>query len=385
MNDVKIVADRKREALEAAYEHREGPYVPSAIDASVPTIAWTGKRATEIIHDPESFISALTAIFEEMWCDGVVCLGATFTPRKTEAFGTVQNKFGPDGITPEHVQLVYMNENEYEELSKAPDRFIANVLLPRKYPWLFDDKERAKNALKVFAEDNFYCLIQLLSGTMLVMNERYGIQPMVDMMKSFTVPIDKIFDDFRGFQGTIIDIRRRPEQVHAAMDRIWEEWCVPSMGKVSPRPYAVSFPHIAAYLRPKQFDEFYWPHQKAFITHFAEQGCKSWIMLEGSWANIWDHFNDLPKDSVIAHVDDDDIVRAKKEIGENQIIEGGVRISDLRCNDFDSLKGRIAATLDECAAGGGFIFCPDKSLIAPGDVGQNTVECYNFVHEYTSR
>ena len=99
------------------------------------------------------------------------------------------------------------------------------------------------------------------------------------------------------------------------------------------------------------------------------QGGKQYIILEGRWENIWDCFLELPKDSVVLHVDDDDFLKA----------------TDTRMKKFEDIKDDIKRVIDTCAPSGGFIFTTDKAMVTPGDVNPTLIECFNFAHEYSKK
>ncbi|MCD8007628.1 MAG: hypothetical protein LUF68_01585, partial [Clostridiales bacterium] len=273
------------------------------------------------------------------------------------------------------------------QLIADPNRFVSEVLLPRKFPEFFENREFAKNALKVYAEDNFNVMIVLSSMLRQTMEEKYGIVSILNMQERIETPLDILFDYFRGFRGTLTDLRRQPDNVKAALDAIWNVHCLPKENTpyTGTFPYSWQPPHIPCYLSPKQYDELYWVHEKAMVERYIANGGKHYFIMEGKWGKIWDRFRELPKDSVILHVDDDDIVKAKKEIGDWQIIAGGLKSADCRMKTFDQIKDDVKRVIDECAPGGGFIFTLDKAAIAPGDINQTVIDAYNFVHEYTSK
>lgn len=377
---------QKNANLMAAISRQEGEYVPTGLFGTSATVAWAGKRTVDVLHDPELFVRSLTAICDDMWVDSVVTIGATFTPRITETFDPVQYKYGPDGTTLVHLQMSPMLDTEYDQLIADPNKYVSEVLLPRKYPRLYSDPEWAKNALKVYAEDRAYSFGTLFTGSLSYLQENYGITPLLGMTEMVLNPIDILFDSFRGFRGTLTDLRRRPKEVKAAIDKLWEVRVAPKMAMPlqSTFPYAGQVPHIAPYLSPKQFEELYWPYEKLQIERIANAGGKVLIFLEGRWEKVWHHFLELPKDCCILVCDDDDIIKLHKELGHHQLIAGGLKLASLR-KPKEEVLDEVKHVIDECAPGGGFLFCTDKSLLSPSDVNQNLVDAYNFAHEYSKK
>ena len=385
--ETNVLLEQKRDALMKAVNRQEGAYVPNIITSNGGTIAWTGKRTVDVIENPHAYIEALNAVYDVMWMDGLVINTSLFTPKRERAFEKTEYKFGPDGNTPEHLQLALMKADEYPQLIADPDRFVKEVLLPRKLPQFYADKNKARNALKLYAEDKFYSLVQTSGMCAKDLAEKHGIVQVSNLQKIFETPIDILFDCFRGFRGTLTDLRRQPDNVRAALDKLWEVRCLPTLGKLGEGdfPYAVQFPHIPAYLSPKQFEELYWPHEKKLIETIAASGGKAFVFLEGRWEKIWHHFLELPKDSCILAPDDDDIFKLHKELGHHQIIMGGVKLVDTRTKTLDQLKDNVMREIDAFAPGGGFLFGCDKCWIAPGDVNQTTIDVFNFAHEYSSK
>lgn len=376
----------KRSNLMKALNREGADYVPTMLASSCAEVAWAGKKVTDIIHNPEEYVKAMTDVFEVMWGDGNTFSGTLFTPRIENALEPVQNKFGPDGVTPEHVQMPMMERNEYDQFIEDPNRFVADVLLPRKYPRFYEDREYAKEMMKLVAEDKFYAMAVLMGMQSKVLSEKYGITDICNFGAVFSNPVDTLFDYCRGFKGTLTDLRRQPDKVKAACDKLWEVYNFPRLSRpVDAFPYACHMTHIASYLSPKQFEEIYWPYEKAWIERAAAAGSKVWIMLEGSWSKVWHHFLEVPKDSCILHIDDDDICQAKRELGHHQIIEGGLKMAAVRTESFDTIKEELKRVIDVCAPGDGFLFSTDKAWIAPGDVNQNLIDAFNFVHEYSMK
>ena len=382
-----VLQEQKKTNLMKAINREEGGYLPNLINNATATVAWAGKRTVDVIEDPVAYVQALNAVYDEMWVDATIINGNVFSTKMERAFDTLQNKFGPDGTTPLHLQDSPMKADEYDRFIADLNAFVAEVLLPRRHPKLFTDREEAKKTLKLYAEDKFYSLVQLAAMAEQDLAQRLGVVPLLNMQKRFETPIDILFDHFRGFRGTLTDLRRQPDKVRAALDTIWEVRCGAMMETSSKGefPYAVQFPHIPAYLSPKQFDELYWVHEKQFIETIAAAGGKAYLVMEGRWEKIWHRFLELPKDSCLLHVDDDDILKVKAELGHHQIVIGGLKTADTRLKTFDQIKDDIKRVVDICAPGGGFLFSTDKCWITPGDVNQNLIDAYNFVHEYTSK
>lgn len=376
---------QKFENVQKAINRQEGAWVPSAMTNNGGGLFWAGKTARDVAGNQHAYAKALTSFLDEMWLDANVLSGLTTTPRISDTFPTAENRLAKDG-TLTHLQTPHMKAEEYDQLIADPKAFIANVLLPRKYPYLYESRDIAKAALKVFAEEQVGNMVMQMGYTNQYMMETYGVVSIVGG-GMLNTPLDHIFDYFRGFRGTLTDLRRQPEKVHAALDAIWEY----QEGAKVAKPFDPSkgFPfqpcHIPAYLSPKQYKEFYWPYEKQLIEWVAGHGGKIFLVMEGRWENIWDCFLEVPKDSLILNVDDDDFLKVHERLGDHQILCGGLKLADTRLKTFDQIQDDIKRVIDTCAPGGGFLFSADKGFLTPGDVNPTLIECYNFAHEYSSK
>ena len=378
--------EQKQANFRKALNRQEPDYVPNMIYNGTASVAWAGKRTVNLMDDPQAYVEALTAVFDEMWVDVSLLCGNFFTPKRARAFPNCETLFGPDGNTPEHIQLSPMQKDEYDQLIADPDRYVTEVLIPRKHPDFCSDREAAKEALKLYAEDKAQ-VISLLGLTHKILIDRYGVDEIVSFRNKIQTPLDILFDNFRGFRGTLTDLRRQPDNVRAALDKLWEVRRQPDMEQPLPDPdmWGPQMCHIPAYLSPKQFEELYWPHQKKQIERIAALGSKAYIVTEGRWEKIMHHFLEVPKDSCVLHVDDDDILKVHELLGDHQIICGGLKIAETRMKTFEQIKDDTMRIIDTCAPGGGFLYSTDKTWIAAGDVNQTLIDAYNFVHEYSKK
>ena len=376
---------QKYESVQKAVNRQEGQWVPNAMTNNGGGFFWAGKTARDVAGDHHAYAKALTAFLDETWMDAQVMSGLTTTPRLSDTFTTAENRLAPDG-TLTHLQNPMMKADEYDQLIADPKAFIANVLLPRKYPEIFQDRETAKAKLKVYAEEQLDNFGMQMAYTNQYIAETYGVYSCVNLMMLNT-PLDHLFDYFRGFRGTLTDLRRHPDKVQAALDAIWE---FRDAARVAgPFDPSKGFPfqpcHIPAYLSPRQYKELYWPYEKKLIEWVSNHGGKIFLVMEGRWENIMDCFLEVPKDSLVLNVDDDDFLEVHRRLGDHQILCGGLKLGDTRLKTFDQMKDDVKRVIDTCAPGGGLIFCTDKGFVTPGDVNPTLIECLNFAHEYSSK
>ena len=368
--------------------HRDpSAYVPVYLSSTYSTCAWAGITAVEAMKDDDLFVRSMTKFFDDVWVDAISKIGGWFTPELPEVFDPIQHKFSPDGTTPENVQIVHMNEDEYEQMIADPIAFTSEVMLPRKYPRLFSDREWAKDALKAYAAARQRVNRQQ-AKLMSALDAKYGVTSMLNPKESVINPFDILFDNFRGFKGTLTDLRRHPDKVSRAIDKLWECKCLSKFNSecIHSDLLAMQVPHIPEYLSTKQFEELYWPYEKQMLQRLADADNKIYILLEGKWLRYLKYFlQDLPDDLCVFAVDDDDFYEVYDVVKDRQLLCGGIRATSLRLDNIETIKDEAKRIIDTCARDRGFIFGVDKSCISPGDINRNLADLYNFVHEYGSQ
>ncbi|MCL1914731.1 MAG: hypothetical protein FWG10_12860 [Eubacteriaceae bacterium] len=305
-------------------------------------------------------------------------------PRIHEALGNRTETFlAPDGITLQHLQQPTMKDDEYPLFLEDLDKLIKEVLIPRKYPQLFDGKDAAIASLKAVSEEVASRQINHYPSVLKRVSEEFGFLPLpINNSARWRHPADYIFDRYRGFTGTLGDVRRRPELFKAAVDFIYAERTQRFEDVAFTDDIVMYMPHIAPYLNPKQYMEFFFPYFKEIMENLAKASNRLFMSLENKWMPFMDTFLDLPKSSVVGMVDDDDIFELSKAIGHHQNVTGGVVMQNIRLMSTQANIDYAKKVIDECAPGGGFLFNANKAWVCKGDINQTLVDVYNFAHEY---
>lgn len=384
MKFTKEELQEKKELILKACSHEETEYIPVGLAGGNAFLDYAGLNYFDVESNEENYHRALEEVLSRMHCDFMLFQFAG-APRAYEALDQKTETFlAPNGITPQHRQIDKMREDEYPQLIADLQDFVNHVLLPRKYPNLFGgDREAAVKALKTVVEERVHSFVTGPGGKSAKwLAEDFGVLSVWNMQQRVLNPLDVIFDHFRGFKGTILDMRRRPEQVKEAADVIWETMCDHLETLKSTFPFTGHVPHIPTYLNPKQYYKFYWPYEKVMLENIARQGGKCIMSAEGKWMKFIECFRELPKDSVIYLVDEDDIFEVNKAIGDWQVLGGGGKLAEMKFSSREDNIDYAKRVIDECAPGGGFVFTIEKNVICPGDINQTLMDVYNFAHEY---
>ena len=359
--------------------------VPTMIIPGSGLYAYGGTTLRKALDmDPVEGAIAFTKIYDDMWTDLAFTMGWGVTQRGYEAMGPAgENFIGPDDVTIEHKSNVFMRDDEYELLSGDVLSYVKNILIPRKYSWLFEEenKEKAVKALETVIDDTNYVYGVLNAAIEERYVNEYGIVRVGDDYKAAYLPIDDILYNLRGFAETLVDLRRRKDKVMKACESLWEIKKPVFYPAEGPLMYATWYPIIPTYLSPKQFEEIYWPYFKQNVDIALEAGVKNIITLEGEWLKFGSILLDLPRYSCIMEADDDDVVEMKNLFTGYQAVAGGVNSKDLASLSKEECLDGVRRIMDECAPGGGFIYGNGKAVLCPIDANRNLVDTFNLAHE----
>lgn len=385
MTNLELAQKRKENVLKTINREKHG-WVPMMASASGATLSYAGVTYWDVENDPEKFRYSLGKVFEEMPTDAVFSVGIIVTARANEILrGLCQTSLGRDGVTIQHLQKSFMKEDEYAECTKDPMGFIKNVLLKRMYPFIFEEGfENAKKTVKDFLVEQAKCgpLSPSVSMPEYLLNT-YGI-PSLGYSTFVTTPGDYIFDHFRGFKGTLMDLRRHYKEMVDLCESLWENGFSQTYygQKLPADKFPAYMAHIPTYLNPKQYDELCFKYFKKQVESIVEAGSKLHMASEGGWKHIFPMFRDLPKDSVIISLEDDDPCEVYDVIGDCQVLKGGGRLAQMKLGSLESNTDFAKKCIDHCAPGNAFIFGVDKPWVCAGDITKTMIDTFKFVEKY---
>ena len=187
-------------------------------------------------------------------------------------------------------------------------------------------------------------------------------------------PFDTLGDLLRGTREVFMDIFRRPQKVHQALDKIAETTIAryKTIGK-DINTLSVMFPlHKGddTFMSDKQFETFYWPTLKEVINGIVKEGLMVTLFAEGSYNNRLKQVTDMPKSGMVWWFDQTDMKEAKKILGNVSCIMGNVPTSIVMTGTKQQVKERCRQLIEDCAPGGGYILaggaqvdkCPPENL-----------------------
>ncbi len=275
-----------------------------------------------------------------------------------------------------------MEKDEYPEFMKNPSSFIADTLLPRKYKILKeasagDLAELFYKAILEFAEFD-----KLGAEIETYLEETLGL-PM--LLKGMTMhPLDYILDFLRDFVGTMTDLRRQPENVIAACEVLGDMMlAMPKAMWSNPDNSGIVFMplHIPTYLKPKDFEKFYFPWFKKIISTLNQLDYRLLVYCERDWTAYMDILQDLPEGKNAYMFENGDLKYICNKIKRKGMFVGGMPAATLKRGTKQESIDAAKKCLDDYAPGGKYIFTTDVALISKEDAKlENLAAAHEYIH-----
>jgi hypothetical protein len=275
----------------------------------------------------------------------------------------------------------YMQPHEYDLLISDPSFFFRNFYLPRVFGALegFTMLPPLTGILEMYGvafnfipyglppvQNTFKALFEAGAEALkwaTVMGGADGELATLgfpNILGGFTkAPFDTIGDTLRGTKGIIMDMYRRPDKLHQALQTITPLMIGMGLGAAQQTGNPVIFMplHKGAdgFMSDEQFKTFYWPTLRAVILALIEGGCIPFIAAEGGYNSRLEVIRDIPKGKTIWMFDQTDMVKAKEIVGDTLCLWGNMPSTMLKIGSPEEVKDYAKKLIDTAGKGGGFI------------------------------
>jgi uroporphyrinogen-III decarboxylase len=389
-------------AAEKAYKERvtrfiktikleEPDRVPVILPAGTFPVYNAGMTLKEAMYDNQRVCQAYRDFFKEFEADTFTGPGMVPSGRSNEIIDNLTTKFPGRGLPDDasmqnFVEGEYMKAEEYDHFIDDMSDFCLRCYLPRTI-----------GALAPFAKFSPLPHILGLPHRFLapaVMPEvRAAFQAIIDYGKEAVewgapmmefhrealaagypafmggmaaAPFDILADTLRGTHGIVMDMYRRPEKVHAAMEKLVPVMIDSGVEASDASGGLMVFMALHkgddTFMSDAQYETFYWPTFRKVILGIIEAGMVPYLFAEGKYTNRLKTIKDLPKGKVIWYFDRTDMFQAKEVLGDRACIAGNVPTSLLRTGTAKAVKEYCRQLIEVCGKGGGFILTGGASL-----------------------
>ena len=183
------------------------------------------------------------------------------------------------------------------------------------------------------------------------------------MGPDISAPFDYMADTLRGMQGIFLDMRRHPEKLLTAPEKVIPMQVEVAVATCRARHAKYAFLPLHrgsdGFISIAQFERFYWPQLKAVLLLLIENGITPFVLWEGTWDERLEYLRELPKGKTVGLFQKSDIFRVKEKLGETMCIVGGMPVSMLMAGSAQQVRAHTRRLCEQVGAGGGFIMSTD--------------------------
>ncbi len=358
------------------------------------TAKYAGYTCQEVTHDYEKAFAAARKCAADFDWDAVVSNMVYVWTGLTEAIGLKYYGVPGIGIPPttgfQYIEPpeaeAFMKPDEYDQLIEDPTGFLYNVWLPRV----------SADVSAMGEPTSFRNNLSFLKGGMAMLTyfNAFGKQNELLRTESGTVsaiagilkaPFDIIADKLRGYLGLVTDVLERPEKVLAACEALMPHLTHVALSGADPdKNVPIGYwmhRGCVPFFSMEHFKRFYWPTFKPIVEEIWAHGHQVLFYAEGNWDAHLDSFAELPDRSVVYHVDQGDIFKVHKVLGEKFCISGGIPNWLLATAAPQEVRDYCKKVIDGVAGDGGYIM--DAAAIVQDDAKVENIKAMTeFTREY---
>ncbi len=345
---------------------------------------YAGISAEEAMHDPEKMGDAFKKFVFDFEPD-VHTTSPVIIPngRIFEALDYQLYRWPGHGTSPDTsyqcVEGEYMEPEDYDKLIQDPSDFWLRTYLGRicgelepfeklspltdiielpsipaaTLPFGMPDVQSALKSLMEAGEESLKWQQEI--GKVIQEITALGFPLFLDGLSK--APYDVLGDTLRGSRGVMLDMKRRPEKLLEAMDRL-----TPLMiklgvsgAKATGIPIVFMPLHKGAdgFMSDEEYKKFYWPFLKRVIQGIIDEGLVPWVFAEGAYNQRLEVLkNDHPDGRVIWHFDQTDMEDAKEMIGDRICIMGNVPSSLIQTGTPEKVRDYCEDLIDKVGSEG---------------------------------
>jgi hypothetical protein len=313
----------------------------------------------------------------------------------------------PDDSNYQALEQEYMTVDEYDHFLEDPSDFALRVYLPRLNSALKGLRRLPKFSVQAFGFVSVAGAfldpeVQEALGLLKKAGE-LSMEPFRVMMDLFNrmramgypsltgmlgvggaAPYDVLGDSIRGTKGIMIDLRRNPDKIIAACEKILSLMPDPDL-PLGGSPLVMIPLHKGDdnFMSDEQYETFYWPTFKESLMKLINEGLIPVPFAEGSFNRRLKYIKELPRASSIWFFDQTDMHKAKDVLGDHCCLMGNVPISLIATGDAAQVKECCKDLIDYCGRDGGFIMSPGCQIDYATD--ESIRALIDFTKEYSSK
>ena len=342
------------------------------------TAVHAGYTCQQVTHEYDYALKAARQCALDFDWDAVVCNMVYVWTGLTQAIGL--KYYGIPGI---HIEPnvgfqyrepaeddAFMKADEYDHLIDDPTGFLYNVWLPRVSAEIVAPGQPATYRHNLALVKGGMAMMQYfgaLGHQNQLLREQCGtVSAIAGILKA---PFDIIADKLRGYIGLVMDMHTQPDKVLAACEALVPHLTHVALTTADPaRQVPVGFwmhRGCVPFINHQQFQSHFWPTLRPIVEELWANGHQTLFYAEGKWNAHLDTFAELPDQSIVYHVDQDDIFEAHRKIGHKFCLSGGIPNRLLSFGTPEEVRECCRRVIEGVAGDGGYIM--DAGAIMQND------------------
>jgi len=263
--------------------------------------------------------AAFEKVCETFYSDTIPVTNLRYPP-SYQLLGAKNWILASNGVV-QHPEIETMYADDYDKFIENPYDMIVETFLPRVCAALDTDP---LNRGLIFAQayESYLTDTRAMFGIIGKLSGKYGYSAGMITAPMTEAPFDFLADQLRGFKGILMDCRRIPDKVEAAVKAV-----TPLMIKLAiplhPYPGMQGFIplHLAPYMNPQQFERLWWPTFEETVVAMDKAGVGATIFAENDWTRYLDFLTRLPK-STLVWAEDGDLQKYTDTFGKDHVFGG---------------------------------------------------------------
>jgi hypothetical protein len=344
-----------------------------------------GVTIKEASTDYDKAIDAYVRYHREFQPDIGASISAYYSFKAFDAMGIKNMRYagdkkGLDENSPyQYIEFPTMQEDEYDEYFNDPTGFAVRKWLPSMYevfeplaklPFASMVTDMYQESLAVFTSPPIvetYKRLIAASEAMQEFNEAGRRCTRIIQEMGFPVLVggasatafDMLGNGLRGTFGIMPDLMTQPEQVERALEKFVEYHIGLSkrMFKLTGNKFQWVMLHkgFDNFIGDKEYARFYWPYLRKWAMALIDEGIVPVLFCEEKYNTRLKYLTELPKGKALLVFERTDLELAKKIVGGNACIVGGMPIYTLTNGTREQVVDTVKNCIDTLAPGGGYM------------------------------
>jgi hypothetical protein len=187
-----------------------------------------------------------------------------------------------------------------------------------------------------------------------------------EIQATVTTAFDVLSDCLRGTIGTMMDLMEQPDDVARAVETFYPGTLYGALAQAQHSNGRFVFiplhKGMDTFLSGEQYRKFYWDTLLRLVNGLVDAGLTPWIYGEGPYDSRVECLMDVPRGKCWIHLEEADMKRAKKLLGNVACLSGGIKSTMLVFGTKEEVIAKTKENIDILAPGGGYIFDLSDSM-----------------------